>query len=43
MKVKIINHSKHALPAYGTIASAGMDLRASLEEVKKGCFAVCIL
>ncbi|MBQ2488235.1 MAG: dUTP diphosphatase [Bacteroidales bacterium] len=32
MKVKIINHSKHALPAYGTIASAGMDLRASLEE-----------
>lgn len=32
MKVKIINRSKHALPAYETIASAGMDLRANLEH-----------
>jgi dUTP pyrophosphatase len=32
MKVKIINKSKHALPAYETTASAGMDLRANLEE-----------
>jgi dUTP pyrophosphatase len=31
MKVKIVNKSKHALPAYETVASAGMDLRASLE------------
>lgn len=32
MKVKIINQSKHALPAYETSASAGMDVRANLEE-----------
>jgi dUTP pyrophosphatase len=32
MKVKIINKSKHALPSYATGASAGMDLRASLEQ-----------
>lgn len=32
MKVQIINKSKHALPAYATIASAGMDLRANLDE-----------
>ena len=32
MKVNIINRSQHALPNYETIASAGMDLRASLEE-----------
>ena len=31
MKVKIINRSKHPLPEYGTIASAGMDLRADLD------------
>jgi dUTP pyrophosphatase len=30
--VKIINHSKHSLPAYETIASAGMDLRANISE-----------
>lgn len=30
MKVKIINTSRHALPAYETLASAGMDLRANL-------------
>ncbi|MEE1272141.1 MAG: dUTP diphosphatase, partial [Bacteroidales bacterium] len=28
MKVKIINKSQHPLPAYETILSAGMDLRA---------------
>jgi dUTP pyrophosphatase len=31
MQVKIVNHSKHPLPAYETIHSAGMDLRANLE------------
>jgi dUTP pyrophosphatase len=32
MKIKIVNHSKHALPAYGTARSAGMDLRANLSQ-----------
>jgi len=32
MKVKIVNHSKHDLPAYGTELSAGMDIRANLSE-----------
>ena len=32
MQVKIINQSRHALPAYETNASAGMDLRANLES-----------
>lgn len=32
MKIKIVNKSKHQLPAYETIASAGMDLRAELES-----------
>jgi dUTP pyrophosphatase len=32
MKVKVINKSKHALPAYETSASAGVDLRANLDE-----------
>lgn len=32
MKVKIINKSHHQLPAYQTPLSAGMDLRANLEE-----------
>lgn len=32
MKIKIINKSRHALPAYSTIASAGMDLRANIDE-----------
>jgi dUTP pyrophosphatase len=31
MKVNIVNTSKHALPAYETEASAGMDLRAELD------------
>lgn len=32
MKVQIINRSRHALPAYETIASAGMDLRANVDQ-----------
>jgi dUTP pyrophosphatase len=49
MQIKIINKSNHELPNYETIASAGMDLRANIEEpitlkslertiVKKGLF-----
>ncbi len=32
MNVKVINKSKHVLPHYSTIASAGMDLRANIED-----------
>lgn len=32
MNVQIINKSKHPLPAYATSLSAGMDLRANLDE-----------
>ncbi len=32
MKVQIINKSKHALPAYATEQSAGVDLRANVSE-----------
>ena len=32
MKVQIINRSKHALPAYATPLSAGVDLRANIDE-----------
>lgn len=32
MEIKIINRSKHQLPAYATPMSAGMDLRANLNE-----------
>lgn len=31
MKVKIVNRSKHSLPHYETIYSAGMDLRANID------------
>lgn len=31
MKIKIINKSKHQLPSYETIASAGMDIRANID------------
>lgn len=31
--VKVINQSKHPLPQYETSGSAGMDLRANLENV----------
>lgn len=32
MKIRVINRSTHPLPAYETEGSAGMDLRAFLEE-----------
>ena len=32
MQVKIINQSKHALPEYETPHSAGMDLRANIDN-----------
>ncbi len=32
MKIKIVNKSKHTLPSYETNASAGVDLRANLDE-----------
>jgi dUTP pyrophosphatase len=32
MNIKIVNTSHHPLPAYETIASAGMDLRAALSH-----------
>ena len=32
MKIKILNRSKHKLPEYSTIASAGMDIRADIDE-----------
>jgi dUTP pyrophosphatase len=32
MKVKIINRSRHQLPSYATELSAGMDLRANLDQ-----------
>ena len=31
MQVSIVNKSKHPLPEYATIISAGMDIRANLE------------
>ena len=32
LNVQIINKSKHPLPAYATELSAGMDIRANLNE-----------
>lgn len=32
MKVKVVNKSRHALPEYATSLSAGLDLRANLDE-----------
>lgn len=32
MKLKVINRSKHELPAYQTPLSAGLDLRANIDE-----------
>jgi dUTP pyrophosphatase len=32
MKVKIVNKSKHPLPSYSTPLSAGMDIRANLDQ-----------
>ena len=37
MKINIINKSKHELPEYATIASAGLDLRANIvDSIKIG-------
>ncbi|WP_373522268.1 dUTP diphosphatase [Aquiflexum sp.] len=32
MNIKVINHSKHQLPEYQTPLSAGLDLRANINE-----------
>ena len=32
MKIKIVNKSKHQLPEYETILSAGMDIRANIND-----------
>ena len=32
MKVRVVNKSKHSLPNYSTIASAGMDIRANIDQ-----------
>jgi dUTP pyrophosphatase len=32
MRINIVNQSKHPLPSYETIHSAGMDLRANLDK-----------
>ena len=32
MKIRIVNKSKHALPDYSTLHSAGMDIRANIDE-----------
>lgn len=32
MKIRIINKSKHELPAYSTGSSAGMDIRADVDK-----------
>ena len=32
MKIQIVNKSKHSLPQYATSLSAGLDLRANLDE-----------
>ena len=32
MKIKIVNNSKHPLPSYSSGLSAGMDLRANLNQ-----------
>lgn len=32
MKVEIVNKSKHELPKYATASSAGMDIRANIEQ-----------
>jgi len=32
IKIKIVNQSRHPLPSYSTLLSAGMDLRAFLDK-----------
>jgi dUTP pyrophosphatase len=33
VKIRIVNKSKHSLPEYSTVLSAGMDLRANLDDI----------
>lgn len=40
MNIKIINRSKHGLPRYSTLHSAGMDIRADIDNsiiIEPGC------
>jgi len=39
MNIRIVNKSRHTLPSYSTLLSAGMDLRANLET--SVCLAPC--
>ena len=32
MKIRVVNKSRHSLPQYETDHSAGLDLRANLDE-----------
>ncbi len=32
MKIKVVNKSKHILPEYSTLLSAGIDLRANIDK-----------
>jgi dUTP pyrophosphatase len=32
LKVKVINNSRHSLPEYATTGSAGLDLRANIDQ-----------
>lgn len=32
LNVKVINKSKHELPQYATVAAAGLDIRANIDE-----------
>ena len=32
LKVRVINQSKHSLPEYATVQSAGLDLKANISE-----------
>ena len=32
MKIKIVNRSRHPLPEYATLLSAGVDLRANIDQ-----------
>lgn len=44
MEVKIINRSHHPLPQYATALSAGMDLRANLDEpIHLGTMQRCLV
>lgn len=43
MKIKVFNNSHHPLPQYATPQSAGLDLRANIDndiELKPGCRAL---